>query len=285
MRMRRWPVAALPLLLLLPTGAAGDASAQVARRTPQRYEATGTVLQSRAHGPELCFAVAESYPPQCGGIPIRNWDWGKVTGEQSASGTIWGEFRLVGTYDGSVFTVEQVRAPRPSAEPDWPPPLSTTPCPEPPGGWHAANPRRPGPEALEAVTRTARAQPDFAGIWVDYLEPPGDNVAEDAGPFVLNAAFTGNLDRHRRELRAAWDGPLCVSRHPRTYRELERIAEELRGGTGRQLGLEVLSTGIVETTNSVDLTVVVLDDQARAALERRYGKGAVQATAELRPVG
>lgn len=282
MRRHRWLVAAVPLLLLQADGA-GEAAA-AARRPPQRYAATGTVLQSRAHGPELCFAVAESYPPQCGGIPIANWDWGKVTGEQSASGTTWGEFHLVGTYDGGVFTVEQVRAPRPADGPDWPPPLSTTPCPEPPGGWQAAHPRRPGPEALEAATRTARTQPDFAGVWVDYLEPPGDDVAEDAGPFVLNAAFTGGLDRHRRELQAVWDGPLCVSRHPRTYRELERIAEELMGETGRQLGLEVLSTGIVETTNSVDLTVVVLDDQARAALERRYGKGAVQATAELRPV-
>src|SRR5262245_29665274 len=34
---------------------------------PQEYEATATVLESKEHGPELCFSVALSYPPQCGG--------------------------------------------------------------------------------------------------------------------------------------------------------------------------------------------------------------------------
>ncbi|MGH2591791.1 MAG: hypothetical protein ACRDGW_13485, partial [Actinomycetota bacterium] len=72
----------------------------------QLYEANTTILESRDHGPELCLGgVADSYPPQCGGVPIANWDWDLVDGEESASGTTWGNFHVVGNYDGSTFTV------------------------------------------------------------------------------------------------------------------------------------------------------------------------------------
>jgi hypothetical protein len=53
---------------------------------------------------------------------------------------------------------------------------------------------------------------------------------------------------------------------------------------GAELGLRVLGTGIRESANAVTLMVVVLEEGARAALEARYGPGAVQATAVLTPV-
>jgi hypothetical protein len=45
----------------------------------------------------------------------------------------------------------------------------------------------------------------------------------------------------------------------------------------------VLGTGIREPANAVTLMVVVLEELARAALDARYGRGAVQASAVLTP--
>src|SRR5690349_6784511 len=42
--------------------------------------AQGTVLDMEGKA-ELCLgAVAESYPPQCSGLPITNWSWDGVEG-------------------------------------------------------------------------------------------------------------------------------------------------------------------------------------------------------------
>ena len=147
------------------------------------------------------------------------------------------------------------------------------------------DPGRRSERHLEAVTRAAWAQPDFAGLWLSYLAPMGGNVAEDPGEFVLNVAFTGDLDRHQAELRPRWGGRLCVTQQQRSYRRLLRIQRELQGDTGRDLGVRVLGTGIDEYANAVSLTVVVvLEERARQALTARYGPGAVRATAVLTPV-
>jgi len=137
---------------------------------------------------------------------------------------------------------------------------------------------------LEPVTRAARAQPDFAGLWISYLEPMGDNGAEDPEEFVLNLAFTGDPGRHQAQLRPRWGGRLCVTRQQRSYRELLGIQRQLQGSTGKELGLRVLGGSIDEYANTVDLQVVVLEERARAALKARYGPGAVQATAALTPL-
>ena len=288
--MRRFLPAMIPLLLL--AGCAGaptaGAPAQTVKAQQNRYQATATVLQSRDHGPELCLGmVLTSFPPQCGGVPVTNWRWDQVEGEQVASGTTWGLFRLVGTYDGASFTV--VRAERTPQVPK-PSPLEQfkdepkSPCPRPKGGWTVPDPARRSERYVEAVSRAARAQPDFAGLWLSYLKPMGNNVAEHPGEFVLNVAFTGDLARHRTELRPQWGGRLCVTRQQRSYQRLLRIQDELQGATAAGLGVQVLSTGIVESANAVDLQVVVLDAQARKAIDQRYGAGAVRATAALTPV-
>jgi len=60
-------------------------------------------------GAELCLgAVAESYPPQCGGPAITNWDWDSesLQGILDEQGDIrWGTFAVTGTWDGTAFTV------------------------------------------------------------------------------------------------------------------------------------------------------------------------------------
>jgi hypothetical protein len=176
----------LAAIALLLTGcAAGDPGGAVPAQTvgaqERRYQATATVLQNRNHGPELCLGVLESFPPHCGGLPIPNWRWDQVEGEQTAGGTTWGRYQLVGTYDGASFTVIRADlappASRPSAEErfkDEPKPA----CPEPDGGWALPDPARRSEHYLEPVDRVARAAPDFAGLWISYLAPMGNNVAE-----------------------------------------------------------------------------------------------------------
>jgi len=58
--------------------------------------------------PELCLgAVAESFPPQCGGPEIHGWDWEQRKGIFEQQGDVrWGQFAVSGTWDGSAFTVE-----------------------------------------------------------------------------------------------------------------------------------------------------------------------------------
>jgi len=74
----------------------------------ERIDVIATVLQAAGRGPELCTGpIAESYPPQCSGRPIVGWKWDEVDGEQSASGTTWGVYRVRGTWDGKQLTLTE----------------------------------------------------------------------------------------------------------------------------------------------------------------------------------
>ena len=238
--MRRLLLAAIPLLLLsgcATGGPPGAAPAPTAGAHQPRYQTTATVLESPRHGPELCLSgVLSSFPPQCEGVPVAGWRWDRVAGEQTANGTTWGVYHLVGTYGGASFTVIRADQPPPASPPsaeerfkDEP----KSPCPEPEGGWKVPDPARRSERYLDPVAQVARAQPDFAGLWLSYLEPMGHDVAEHPGEFVLNVAFTGDLARHRTELRPRWGGRLCLARQQRTYRELLRIQRELQGAAGK----------------------------------------------------
>ena len=57
---------------------------------------------------ELCLGpIAESYPPQCSGIPVSGWSWDGVEGSESSGDVIWGAYAVQGTFDGEKFTVTQ----------------------------------------------------------------------------------------------------------------------------------------------------------------------------------
>jgi hypothetical protein len=101
--------------------------------------AVGTVLQVDDDAPQLCLgAIAESYPPQCGGPEVVGWDWEAVEGEESASGVTWGAYAVWGDWDGETFTVtrEPILAALydPMVDPDapdpWNPALPAGPLPE-----------------------------------------------------------------------------------------------------------------------------------------------------------
>ncbi|MFJ2552875.1 hypothetical protein [Microbacterium sp. NPDC087591] len=68
-----------------------------------RVIATGTVLDV-AGDVQLCLgAVAESYPPQCSGIPLDDWTWDGVDGSETSGDVTWGTYAVYGTYDGERY--------------------------------------------------------------------------------------------------------------------------------------------------------------------------------------
>ena len=85
-------------------GAIPPADGEVVTRTLATVIDTGS--------PELCVGpVAESYPPQCRGIPLRGWDWADHRGAFETSGGVrWGQFQIVGTFDGATMTVTRATA-------------------------------------------------------------------------------------------------------------------------------------------------------------------------------
>lgn len=103
----------LACLLVTACGPTGE-SAVVAGDEPSsstRYRLSATVLESPGHGPQLCHAVAESYPPQCSGPDVVGWDWAAVEGEETASGTTWGVYEVTGTWDGTRLTLTEPAGP------------------------------------------------------------------------------------------------------------------------------------------------------------------------------
>lgn len=66
---------------------------------------TGTVMDMDG-AVQLCLGpIAESYPPQCSGIPLHDWSWDGVDGAETSGTTRWGSYAVTGTYDGSSFTL------------------------------------------------------------------------------------------------------------------------------------------------------------------------------------
>ncbi|WEK60030.1 MAG: hypothetical protein P0Y60_11850 [Candidatus Microbacterium colombiense] len=69
-----------------------------------RVIATGTVLDVGGDV-QLCLgAVAESYPPQCSGIPLDDWTWDGVDGSETSGDVTWGTYAVYGTFDGDRYT-------------------------------------------------------------------------------------------------------------------------------------------------------------------------------------
>jgi hypothetical protein len=83
-----------------------DSSTQPADAEPTIPE---TVIVMDVVRPELCLGpVAESYPPQCGGPPIRGWRWADHEGHYEQVGEVrWGEF-VEGHFEGDTFVVTDV---------------------------------------------------------------------------------------------------------------------------------------------------------------------------------
>jgi hypothetical protein len=290
----------LPVLFAAGCGSGGPGTADGTDRPSvtvpqldpaQLLEGSGTVLED-ANGPQLCLGgVAESYPPQCSGIPLVGWDWRVVEGEDFASGTTWGDFHVVGTYDGQVFTVTDA-APFDRSTIDVGGRDFTTPCPEPEGGWVADDPARAGDEAFSAGAALAQALPGYVALWVDYV---GDHTPEELDQLavegkpvlqIMNVVVTEDVAGAEVAIREAWGGPLCVTqREGHTESELMAIRQEAERFIAEELGLEHTWSSEGAVGFAAEVGVVVDPGGAgQTALDERYGPGMVKLFPALTPV-
>jgi hypothetical protein len=253
------------------------------------YRGSGTVLESPEHGPELCANVQDSLPPQCGGVPLIGWDWDAVDGEESASGTTWGDWEVTGTWDGEALTLtEPPVAPRAPAEGYA---GLETPCSTPDGGWAPVDPERVNSEAEQAAVDVANGLPDLAALWLDQSINPAfddgfdeadETLANDPALMIINVMVTEDAARAETLIREVWGGALCVSLAEHTEAELRAIQEQLYEIYGS--GLDgMASAGVDASMNKVRAGVLVATPELVADIERRFGD-AVVVTGLLEPV-
>ncbi|WP_109505904.1 hypothetical protein [Nocardioides speluncae] len=236
----------------------------------------GTVMDTGR--PELCLgAVAESYPPQCGGIPLTDWDWARQRGQFEHQGDVrWGSFVVTGMYDGTTMKVTKVVSSAlydPPADPGAEEDPFATPCPEPDGGWRVVDETKADETAMEAAFTEAAELDGYGGAWMDqHLDPQQSN---DPSKAIVNVAVTGDPAAAEAELRKVWGGALCVSKARYTEAELTRIQDELMdlpdaysAGSGR---------------DQVTVDVLWDDGSLQKWADDAYGAGLVKVTSALRP--
>ena len=249
----------------------------------QLYEGNGMVCDDGTRGPMLWLGGMRLIlgPPQCGGIPLVNWDWHAVEGEEAAGGTTWGSFHVVGAYDGEIFAVADVGPYEDDPSAFGTNPDARSPCDEPEGGWAVPDPAHDTQNDVGAAAAYARSQPDYSTSWNTHLEP----ARLEFGPVVFNAIFTRDAERHEAEIRRVWNGPLCiVARDVLTARELRRVRMEAEDGLG-DLGLEMLWSAGPAVQPVIEIGVVAdVGGKAQTALDARYGPGVVRLIPALKPV-
>ena len=115
-----------------------------------------------------------------------------------------------------------------------------------------------------------RDDPQFAGVW---LSPPGANRVQ-----VQHVAFTGDLERHEAEIRARWDGPLCVVRRTHTLKFLRQVQDQA-WYFATTIGLHPAYAGTDVIGNRVQIAVTEKDPK-QARFDERFGPGVVVATGD-----
>ncbi len=295
--------ALLSAVFLAACGAGEPGAVGVSTAPPlapgQLYEANATVLEqgdgmeSPSHGPELCVGgVADSLPPQCGGVPLVNWSWDAVEGEESVSGTTWGDFHVVGTYDDGVLTVTEAGPRNPDPESDGSHRDFTTSCPEPEGGWVPVAPSRASDDDFGAGASAAEKRPDYVKLWVDYV---GDYTPEEMDVMmmegkpvlqIMSVVVTEDVAGAEAAIREVWGGPLCVTqREGHTENELMAIREEAERFIQDELGLQFTWSSDGDVGLAAEVGVVIdVGGAGQAALDQRYGPGVVRLFPALKPV-
>ena len=122
--------------------------------------------------PELCLGpVADSFPPQCRGIPLQGWDWSQHREQYDVQGDVrWGEFAVTGTFDG---TTMHVTGAVPSAVYD---PAEPADVPMPTGDAGTHGPDQAGIERKlreHPMPGTLSVYPTPAGVVVEVVHDDG----------------------------------------------------------------------------------------------------------------
>lgn len=274
--MRLLPLAAaiaVTALVVPVTLALRDAPQErTATQAPgQLWTGTATLLQTPDGRLTLCGGgILDSLPPAgCGGPRVLGLDPMTVEGaERFDNGTVTTpSVRLVGTWDGTALTVTQ---PAERRDPDAGTPPDAIPgpsCPEPPGGWPYDRFDQAG---WERVTQYTATQPDAGTPRVDDSQR------------ILTVPFTGDLDRHREEIAALYDGPVCVEHVEHSEREMQALFEEVQ----RELearGLQMMSGSPGSGRGYVDVSLVAVDPDEKAELEGAYD-GRLRIESFLQPI-
>ena len=226
-----------------------------------------TVFARTGEPVRLCYAVADSYPPQCGGgVLVEELDLDTVPGMEDFGGLRWSNplVRVTGVWDGEVLRAEgPVTAvePGPVGGDDW----FAPPCDPPPGGW----PGWPVPSTDGPVQEHLDQHPDtFGGLW----------VSQSAG--VLVARFTEGVDEHRRVLDELTGGRACVVGARYSHAELLRVQDDVWADR-QELGVWSASSNAV--ANVVEVGVKLADVDTVRAFEQRWGDR-VRVSGWLEPV-
>ena len=260
------------------------------------YEADTAVFEQRKDKspPELCLDGARMLlSVQCGGMPIANWDWDAVEGEESAAGTTWGSYHVVGTVEGGVFTVTEVGPYDPEADAfaggshTWPR------CPEPAGGWVDVDPWLASEEDYDKGRARARRFPGHVATWTRYVGNPTSEemmrLEEEGKPLpqkILHVQVTKDAEVAEAAIREAWGGPLCIlERDGYTERELVAIRTEAEAFIVDELGLRMAGSWEGEPGLAAEVVVWIDPGGAgQAALDERYGPRMVTLRPVLRPL-
>ena len=240
-------------------------------------------MSNRSHGPQLCLrAVTASSPPQCGGPDIPNWDWDKVDGQTSQSGTTHGAYLVIGHFDVATHTFTLTRPAINSKDYAGPPVLPEpgqrplgTPCPKSAGGWRVVDTANTTDNSLDLTAARARKMVGYGGLWVDQSASARPEY-NDPTQLILNVAFTHDLPARERDLRETWGGALCVSRALRTENELARIRDQAVAAARWQM----LSAG--SGRDVVELQVIYDAGTLQDGFDGEYGQGVVRVSSALR---
>lgn len=236
----------LVVLALLATGCGAHGSNDVAQdpasitvsmptalpASPVRVTSAhlATVLDE-GEGPKLCLGgVLQSLPPQCDGPALAGWEWAEHPEHETSGQVTWGEFSVMGTWDGTRLAYESAI---PAALYDVaaaPTPDFSSPCPEPSGGWQVLDPDKTTEESRDRTTAAAQKLPGFSTVWVDHSpnplfgrQPAGieeELAMNDPTKLILNVRVTEDLAGAEAKLRETWGGMLCVSKAEHTESEL-----------------------------------------------------------------
>lgn len=279
MRPMRGALLTVLLVVAVACGEATPAAAPSGGSTPpgtpsdagdaQEYRTAATVLEVDDRGPQLCHAVAESYPPQCGGPAIVDWDWDAVDGEESASGVTWIDAVLTGTWDGVRFTVTRPVEPAATwSEPPADPARFAPGCDDP----DVIDPSHGLDEAQVVIGDLERA--GVSSIRVSDPSGPWD------GPFVLTVLVPpGRGEEITGLIRPDYKGALCVvERDLPTMDELHALQDEVSAalttddGAPRDTPLGPDLGSMPDTERGVVVVqVIVADEAARAWVRERWG--------------
>jgi hypothetical protein len=255
------------------------------RDPAQRYSMETHVTSRPPDPPHFCVDTAiavtgddeASYyvplDPQLRGCKaVAGLDWSQVANKHTHKGITSAELHLVGTFDGTTLTLTEPPTPaRPQVLPPYLPFVDA--CPVPAGGFPVVDATKGGDEARSAALQYADRQMDHAGTWI--------------GPDheTLNLTFTGDIARHRREIRAVWGAKLCVARQPRLAGDIGRVAGELHDDPAVAVaGIYVTSTHGDPIRNRAHANVFIADAAAQYWVDHKYGKGMVYLQPFLNPV-